>query len=273
MSTSDAFGGVADRWKKIQQKKAAQPGDQQPADFNELFTLRARILGVLIRDARQTRQRTAADLATSLGIPEQTLLQWEFGIASPSLPQLELLAYDLGLPVSHFWGTETLSRSGEAGAFARQEYLLLRDRILGARLAQARADAGLAVEDLAARLNLPPEAITAYELGEESIPLSILTSLASATSVSVSYFLEQGNRIGQWLDQQEAFKRFSAMPEDVRTFISNPSNRSFVQLAMWFSALGVTELRGLAESILNLSRLEQDKMRRIAEGILNDITL
>jgi len=42
---------------------------------------------------------------------------------------------------------------------------------------------------------------------------------------------------------------------------------------MWFSALNVDELRGIAESILHLSRLEASKMRQIAESILNDITL
>jgi transcriptional regulator with XRE-family HTH domain len=273
MTLSDASGNLADRWKKIQEKKAAQSAGEPATDFNELFTVRARILGVLIRDARQTRQRTTADLATSLGIREQTLLEWEYGTASPSLPQLELLAYDLGLPISHFWGTDTLARNGESRALPRAEYLLLRDRVLGAQLRQARQDAGLSVEDLSARIKLPAETIDAYELGREPAPLTVLTSIASAANVSVSFFLEPGNRIGQWLDLQEGFKRFSEMPDDVRAFISNPSNRSFVELAMWFSALGVSELRGLAESILNLSRLEQDKMRRIAEGILNDITL
>ena len=42
---------------------------------------------------------------------------------------------------------------------------------------------------------------------------------------------------------------------------------------MWFSTLGADELRGIAESILNLSRLEAARMRQIAEDILNDITL
>ena len=155
----------------------------------------------------------------------------------------------------------------------RDEYVTLRSRVLGAQLRKARQDASLTLEALAEQVGLPPEQLAAYEMGQQAVPLTELTSIASATRVSLSFFLETGNRIGQWLALQESFKGFSELPESTRAFISNPSNRSFVDLAMWFSSLDVNELRGLAESILNLSRLEQGKMRRIAEGILNDITL
>lgn len=273
MSFSDVSGSLADRLKKIQEKKMHGASEEKPLDHAELYRLRGRILGVLIRDARQTRQRSIADCAASVGVDEQTLRQWEYGLSDPSLPHLELLAYDLGVPVSHFWGTETLSQNGATRPLAREDYVNLRNRVVGAQLRQARQDAGLSLEALGEQVGVSGEKLNAYELGQEAAPLTELTSIASATRVSLSHFLESGNRIGQWLAQQESFKGFSQLPEETRAFISNPTNQSFVDLAMWFSSLDVNELRGLAESILNLSRLEQNKMRRIAEGILNDITL
>ncbi len=273
MSFSDVSGSLADRLRKIQEKKAPRTADEHPVDHEELYQLRARILGVLIRDARQARQRSTAALAAGLGIEEALLLDWEHGLSHPSLPQLELLAYELGVPVSHFWGAEMLPGNGTGSPLPREDYLELRDRVLGAQLRQARLDADLTLEQLGEQVGLPPEQLAAYEMGEAPVPLAELTSIASATKVSLAHFLESGNRVGQWLALQESFRRFSELPEATREFISNPSNRSFVELAIWFSALDVNELRGLAESILNLSRLEQGKMRRIAEGILNDITL
>ncbi|GAB4570958.1 MAG: hypothetical protein Kow0077_06420 [Anaerolineae bacterium] len=273
MSLSDVSGNLADRLKKIQEKRQAEQTADRQIDYAELYRLRARILGVMIRDARQTRQRTVAACAASLGIDEQTLLQWEYGLAHPSLPQLELLAYELGVPISHFWGVEMLSQNGTDRPLPRQEYLALRNRLVGAQIRQAREEAGLSIDELSARIEVPAEQLAAYELGQTPAPLTQLSSIASATGVPLSYFVETGNRVGKWLELQESFKRFNELPEDVRTFISNPSNRSFLDLAMWFSSLDVNELRGLAESILNLTRLAPDKMRRIAEGILNDITL
>lgn len=273
MSFSDVSGSLADRLRKIQEQKMQGMGEDHPLDYAELYRLRGRILGVLIRDARQARQRSTADCAASVGVDEQTLVQWEYGLADPGLPHLELLAYDLGVPVSHFWGTETLSQNGATRPLPRQDYVSLRNRVVGAQLRQARQDAGLSLDELSEQIQVPVEKLNSYELGQESAPLTELTSIASATHVLLSHFLESGNRIGQWLEQQESFKGFSELPAETRAFISNPTNQSFVDLAMWFSSLDVKELRGLAESILNLSRLEQDKMQRIAEGILNDITL
>ncbi|NPV67015.1 MAG: transcriptional regulator [Anaerolineae bacterium] len=271
MSFSDSSGSLANRLRKARAQNT--PPEKSSPDRAEQLALRARILGVLIRDARLARNRTAAACATSLGVDEQTLLNWEYGLEQPSLPQLELLAYDLGVPISHFWGTTTFAGEGTAHVITREEYLILRDRVVGAQMRRARTEAGLSLDDLSHRVGIPVELLDAYELGQISVPLSELTTLASALNVSLNTFLEASSRVGRWLALQEEFHRFSQLPEDIRHFVSNPTNRSFLQLAMWFSALKVDELRGIAESILHLSRLEAGKMRQIAESILNDITL
>jgi len=271
MSFSDISGSLAERLKKARAQGTQM--EERPPDHAEQLALRARILGVLIRDARLARNRTAAACAASLGVDEQTLLNWEYGLEQPSLPQLELLAYELGVPISHFWSTTTLTGESATQAVPREDYLTLRDRVVGVQIRRARTEAGLELDALSARTGIAAERLAAYELGQVSVPLAELTTLASALNVSLNSFLEAGNRVGRWLALQEEFQRFSQMPDDIRRFISNPTNRSFLELAMWFSALNVDELRGIAESILHLSRLEASKMRQIAESILNDITL
>ncbi len=275
MNSEESSTSLAERLRRAREKQAGiQPErEEQPTNFKELYALRARILGVLIRDARQSRNRTVEDCAASLGVEVQTMLEWEYGLAHPALPQLELLAYELGVPVSHFWANETLSGDQPPHPLPQVEYVTLRNRVVGVLLRQARENMNLSLEELSASTGLSPEQIQDYELGNKPIPLTELTSLASATHVSMAYFLESHSRIGHWLDRQESFRRFNKMPEDIQAFISNPSNSSFVELAMWFSMLGVQDLRGIAESILHLSRLPSDRLQEIAEGILNNITL
>ncbi len=268
-----SFSEIAERLKKQREEQGGAPLPDRPVDFPELYTLRARILGLLIRDARLAKGCSVEDCAASLEISPQTLLAWELGEASPSLPQLELLSFELGVPVNHFWSTQTLTGNSHPDVLPQDEYLALRDRVVGASLRQARAAAELSVEELAEKTGIAAEKIQAYELGQAPVPLTELTSLASATNVSLRHFLDSAGRVGHWLALQEEFQRFSQMPEEIRAFVSNPVNASFIELAMWLSQLEVDDLRGLAESILYLSRLNAQDFRRIAEGILNNITL
>jgi len=272
MSFSDISGSLAERLKKKREGDDV-PQPDKPVDFKELYALRARIHGLLIRDARLARGRSIEDCADRLGIAPETFEAWELGLEHPSLPDLELLAYELGVPISHFWSDETLSGNAAERQLAQDEYLTVRNRMVGALVAQARQDAGLSLDDLAEKSGIPVARLTTYERGEAAIPLAELTTLASACGVSLSHFWDNHNRVGHWLDTQESFQRFSGLDEETRAFLSNPTNLSFVKLAMWFSKLGANDLRGIAESILHLSRLDAAQMRQVAEDILNDITL
>ncbi|MBN2304050.1 MAG: transcriptional regulator [Anaerolineae bacterium] len=251
MNTSDkSFSDIAS---KIRSKRTDQAADEKPRNFEELYLLRARILGVLIRDARQAVDLTPAACAKQIDVPLATLNAWELGQKMPSLPQLELLSYTLNVPISHFWGTETLLLQDQHGGVNTGEYVALRTRLIGALLRQARQNANLTEEALAAEAGIAPGHITAYELGQRPIPTPILVSLASACRVNLSYFLENGNRIGTFLLLQEDLKHFSDLPEEVRRFVSAPVNQPFIELAMKIAQLGSDELRTIATSILDIT--------------------
>src|SRR5690606_35033298 len=119
------------------------------------------------------------DCARVLRIDVRELESWEFGDSVPSLPQLELLANYLDVPVSHFWGTEILSSEETRRSDIQKEYLALRDRMIGALLRQAREDASLSIDDLSATSHVPAARITQYELGELPMPVHELSVLAN----------------------------------------------------------------------------------------------
>jgi transcriptional regulator with XRE-family HTH domain len=246
-----SFNDIAARMRKHTDQKALK--EETPRDFDELYLLRARILGVLIRDARQAAGLDPDVCASQVGVAPETLEQWEFGRAMPSLPQLELLAYTFDVPISHFWGAETLAQQMQRRQIDQDEYVALRNRLIGGLLRAARQQRNLTPEQLADDAGISPGNVTAYELGQRPIPAPVLMTLASVCQVNLSYFLENGNRIGEFLVLQEDLKNFTDMPDEMRQFVASPINQPYLELAMKLAKMGTDDLRGVAEAILNIT--------------------
>lgn len=243
---------IGARFKKLKGKEQAEQAQAKEMDIEAFYLLRAKMLGVLIRDARLNAARTEADCARILDVDVATYTRWEFGEGAPTLPQLEILAFYLGVPVSHFWSQSTLKEEHEAERRMEQEYIKLRTRIVGALLRQAREQAGISVEALAADTGLAVEQVTAYESGEP-IPMHELAVLARGVSQSMSYFLENSSSIGAMLASREKYQKFVELPDDIREFVSNPINQGFIEIAIMFSKMPTEKLRSVGSSIVDIT--------------------
>lgn len=245
------FSDVSARLKK-RREELAPPVER---NYEEINLLRARILGVLIRDARTAHGNTQAEVAEHLRVGEDEVRDWEYGRSAPSLPQLEMLAYFVNVPVSHFWSNQTFAAQQEKRAAPppAEDYNLIRDRVIGLRLMIARKEAKLSQEELAEASGLNAAQVDAYEHGTQPVPFPALTALASAVRQSVSYFLEETGRVGNWLALQEEYERFSRLPEEVRAFVVLSTNQPFIEIAMRLSQMPLKELRTVAEKILDIT--------------------
>ncbi len=246
-----SFDDIAARIRRQTEKKGQ--AEDAPRDFRELYLLRARILGVLIRDAREAEALTVPSCAAHIGVTTDTLESWEWGTEMPSLPQLELIAYCLGLPVSHFFGADPVLREEQHRDVDSEVYVDVRNRLIGAQLRGIREERDLTPDQLAEQSGVSAGNITAYELGTRPVPLPVLMTLASACGVSMAYFLERANRVGEFLSLQEDLKHFSEMPAEVRQFVSLPGNQPYLDLAMKLASLGTSELRNIAAAILEIT--------------------
>ncbi len=244
------FSDVAARLKKKQEENAPPPVER---NYEEVHLLRARILGVLMRDARVANGNTEAEVAQALGVTDDQVRDWEYGREAPSLPQLEMLAYFLDVPVSHFWNTKTISAQQEERRVPPEQYTELRDRMIGTLVTLARKEGQLSREELAKAAGLTAEQLTAYEYGQQPIPFPELTSLATAVKKPLYYFLEDTNRVGHWLALQEEYHRFTELPEEMRAFVTQPVNEPYIEIAMRLSRLQIHELRAVGENILNIT--------------------
>lgn len=212
-------------------------------------------MGALLADARQSSGRSVQECAEIMGISEADYAAYESGVSSPTLPQLEVLAFFFKVPIEHFWGSETVAaaRSEDEVKASVAQFTALRDKIIGATLRSLREDAGLALEDLSSETGIGVEQLQAYEIGQQPTPVHDLQAITDTLRVSMDELVDDRGRVGSWLRNQSEFERFSELPEDVREFILRPINRSYLDLAIRLSGLSVERLRGIAEGILDIT--------------------
>lgn len=245
-----SFRDVSEGLKKL--AKGNSKTDDKPFDHAESYRIRAKMLGVLICDARLAQNRSIEDCANFLGIDPSTYEAFELGDECPSLPELELLAFYLGVPISHFWSQKTLE-ADQKSIQSQQQYQLLRQRMIGALLSQARQEANLSLEELAAQSYLEPDLLEQYEQGELPIPMHHLTVLSNEVRQNMTYFLELSGMIGKILQQHEEWQKFAAMDPETRSFVSNPVNIGFIEIALMFSHMPTDRLRKIAEGLLEIT--------------------
>jgi transcriptional regulator with XRE-family HTH domain len=217
-------------------------------------TLRAKIVGTLIRDARLAADKQIKDCAQAINVPAETFEAYELGKKPISLPELEGVAYYLDIPLEHFWGTQTLvSENGHKKSVDMEKLIQLRHRMVGAMLRQARLEANLSLEEIAQRTGLAPALLEAYELAKQPIPLPQLEALCGALNRSVREFQDKHGPVGLWNAQQRAYQDFLDLPLDLQIFVSKPINRPYIELAIRLSEMSVERLRSVAEGLLEIT--------------------
>ncbi len=218
------------------------------------ITLRTKKLGVLIKDARLSARRTPEECAQAIGVTKNTFRSYEEGKRAPSLPELELLAYYLKLPIEHFWGKASLSgEQPPAEPLDMPRLVELRQRMIGALLRQERTNADLSLKTLSDETGISTARLKAYELGERPIPLPELETMISALSSRIENFFDQSGPIGGWITDEKAVRLFLQLPKDLQAFICQPVNRPYLDLARKLSSMSNEQLRAVAEGLLDIT--------------------
>lgn len=220
----------------------------------EVIELRSRIIGALLHSVRDQARMSPEECAAVLGISPETLTAYEEGSKPISLPELELLARFLDVPLSAIRSTESVADiQADRKLPAPNLYLMLRHRIVGARLRQLRSEASRTQQDLAEMLECPLGTIMEYEFGKRPIPVAELEVVCRALNVPLSYFLDKDSDIGKWHLLQDQFELFKEIPAEIRDFVLKPINVSYLELAMKLAALPAGALRAIAEGLLEIT--------------------
>ncbi len=225
------------------------------ADSNkaEALALRRKIMSVLLLGARLKAGKTKKDCAAALDISVAAYSACENGRHDLSLPELEVLANFLKTPVVTFFDKpERLVV--EEPELPREQIIELRQRIIGALLRKARVEKGHSPQEVAEALAITTQRLTEYEFGAKPVPVVQLEELADVLDVPMSYFIDEGvGVIGEQELMRHQFDRFSELPEDVRRFVTHPTNISYLRVAQRLSDMTTAQLRNIAAAILDIT--------------------
>jgi len=222
--------------------------------IKEQVTIRTRKLGVLIRDARVAARKTLSECAAAIGTTGGILRAWEEGRRAPSLPELEVLAYYLDLPIRHFWSREAISDDPPATeALNLPALVAIRQRMIGALLRQEREKASISLRVLAEQTGIPSSRLKSYELGERPIPMPDLEVLMALLGGQVEALFDQTGPIGHWMTQQDEIRDFLLLPDEIQAFVCKPVNRPYLELALKLSSMSTDKLRSVAEGLLDIT--------------------
>jgi transcriptional regulator with XRE-family HTH domain len=220
----------------------------------QLFQLRTRKLGLLIFDSRSAKHKTLEEVAQAVGIPSDELQKIEKGEKAPSLPILEALAYHLDVPIDQFWSSNALSEKTEEESLQQKDRLRqLRDHIIGASLKMGRTKLNFSLHEVSAATAIPEDLLNRYELGEISVPLPELESLAKTYDIRMEQLFDQKGPFGKRRAQQIAVRQFLELTPELQDFVCKPVNRPYLNLAIRLSELSVEKLRGVAEGLLEIT--------------------
>jgi transcriptional regulator with XRE-family HTH domain len=222
----------------------------------EALVLRQKINGVVLRRARQKADKSLKQCGQILGISASAMGAIEHGRRPISLPELEVLAYYLDVPVERLLNGEDVpgTERRSVDELPLEELMTLRHRIIGVVLRRARLSQGLGLDQLAEAAELPADAVAEYESGETPIPVSQLVVLAETLQLPVDHFLEKDvGPIGQARQLVQDAAHLDHLPADVRDFVLEPGHMDYLRLAMSLSEMPAGRLRGIAASLLDIT--------------------
>jgi len=220
----------------------------------EAFKIQRKILGLILQRARLKAGKSLKECAQVLYISPRTLSQIEQGRKDISLPQLEVLAGFLNVPLSRLWTDELEENNASEFHPPPEEAFVLRRKVIGILLREAREKAGKTLKESAAAIGISPRRLSAYENGKKDIPVVELEALARFYGVETEFFLQEPLVP---LDDREKLEReiraFRQLPPEIREFITKPSNILYLKSAMCLSEMSAEELRKFAETLLDIT--------------------
>jgi transcriptional regulator with XRE-family HTH domain len=219
--------------------------------MNEKVLTRAEFLGGLIGEARLAAGCTVEECAAAINMRIPDFESLEAGNHIASLPELEVLAIYLKVPMAYFFGNATAIVQSEMDY---SSYLALRQMMIGTMLGQVRIKANLSVEELAEDTGIAVNQLLAYETGQYPIPYFELETLAARLDASIKVFVDdEYGPLAENEAERELEKRFAEWSPRMKLFIADSRNFAYLETAMRLSEMDADRLRNIAEGILEIT--------------------
>jgi len=211
-------------------------------------------IGNWLAKAREAAGKSAKECTLVLGVTLKKYQKIETGWIIPSLPEVEILAYFLGvLPEDILEGRPLEYENKTASSEQLQQIMQLRHRILSATLQLARSQKNLTLKELSTLSGISIARIKRYEIKSAPIPLNDLTALCKVLEIPLATLLDQSGFVAERQKKMEKDRSFHKLPVELQDFILNPENHSLLRLAVRMKETGLENLENLAAGLQQLA--------------------
>jgi transcriptional regulator with XRE-family HTH domain len=227
--------------------------DRMPETQSNSFESLPEIGHQLIK-AREAAGKSAKDCALVLGIPLKKYQEMETCEILPSLPELESMAYFLGVLPDDLLKNQTIEfEKQNVNTEQLQQFIQLRHRILSATLQLTRSQKNLSLKEVSSLSGISTARIKRYEMTSTPIPLNDLTALCKALETTLSVLFDQSGFLAERQKKMESERSIHQLPVELQDFITDPENLSFLHLAVRLKETGIENLESLAAGLQQLA--------------------
>ncbi|NMB63035.1 MAG: helix-turn-helix domain-containing protein [Chloroflexi bacterium] len=202
--------------------------------------------------ARAACGKSLKSCAVALGISTARYKKYEDGDLIPTLPELETISFYLQIPFTSLLtdnASKTTPPSQNVETDNLNHLLQIRNSVIGTLLQIEREKKGATYKEISEQCEIPIARLKRYESGLQGIPLSELLKIARVLSIDPAIFFDENSPVSIWQEQQNRITAFKQLPDDIKDFIAEPSNRPYLVLAQNLKTMSTADLTTLAEAI------------------------
>lgn len=223
-------------------------------DYKLAISILSKKTGVLLKVARTRRGESKKACGDVIGVSSRMITRYESGEKSPSLPELEVLAFYLDMPLENFWEDTAPDHQDRMKALTDIENRLeLRNLKIGVTLRKYRQEAELSMKEVADKLGITTYRLKSYENGSFPVPVAELNALVRLYDHQLDDLVVSSGPIAAWAHSHKAGSAFVDLPEDLQAFILKPINRPYLEIAVKLSQMSVDQMRDVAERLLDIT--------------------
>ncbi len=223
-------------------------------DYQLAISILSKKMGVLLKAARTHRGESKKTCAEIIGVSSRMITKYESGEKSPSLPELEALAFFLDVPLDNFWeDTNPYHQDRMAELKNLDKRLELRNLKIGAQLRKLRQEANLSMKEVSERLGITTYRLKSYEKGDFPVPAAELNALVRMYEHELGELVVDSGPIADWAHAKKASSAFVELPQELQDFVLKPVNRPYLDIAVKLSKMNVDQMRDVAERLLDIT--------------------
>ena len=211
-----------------------------------------------IRQIRKITQRSIHDCASFLDISKNEYLAFERGENFLSLPQIELLAAFLGVPVSKLFEEDPDKKDLVLirDRHLHPRYQHIRQKMVRAEISLRQAEQNLSLEDLHQITQIPVNTLEDYLHIGAPIPIHHMLELLQALNLAIDLFLETNWQNGQ--EEKQSIEQTKWQPEFPDENQQEPFEEDlYILLRDALKALPKTDQAKFLKALLTLLRTER----------------